>query len=626
MARTKPGPASGQLRAAIYVRISKDQTDERAGVQRQRKIAERICKERGWFFGGDDDLFEDNDITAALKAGRGRRRPAFERLLEIVDTEGGSPYGVIVAVDLDRLTRSWTDLLKIHDACVKNSVRIVLEDEGEWDPASGEGELMMGMRALIAAEEVRKMRRRRQRKADEDAVKGRSRLGGQRLFGYDKDRTAVVPDEAQLIRDAIELFLGGASKGEVVRFMREQGPPPVGKGTWVMTNAMRLLNSAALAGIREHHTKDPVKRYYANFEATWHKIAIIDRETHERVRAEIVRRRDSAVATRGLNSKRGGTPSPRRLLSGVARCGLCGATLSSQPKLRNREGQPVPSYRCPQRNGANGQKGCGRIRIQGEDFDAYVIETLLAFATHPDVIKRRIADTSKLTVREREIHDQLEALDKEQRALEMMAANGLPTARYRALQDDIKRRRENAEKQRVALRNSIEPELNRGHMDEIRARWAELTLTVRRNVLVSLLGENTREGAEAHWRARRDAGLPVEWKHGEPPVFTKSNKPPKDLFVGSLVVHPGLQGRNTFDPRRIEIYPDWGPLLDLADTAREPKRMDLLRYSKEMFETTMEELDGKPNYGPVEPLPWEKEAPPVKAAKPARRSGSSPKR
>lgn len=49
-------------RAAVYVRISKDDTGERAGVQRQREDCLALAESRGWEV---VEVFEDNDVSAA---------------------------------------------------------------------------------------------------------------------------------------------------------------------------------------------------------------------------------------------------------------------------------------------------------------------------------------------------------------------------------------------------------------------------------------------------------------------------------------------------------------------------------------------------------------------------------
>ncbi|TMZ37823.1 hypothetical protein EMG21_33585, partial [Klebsiella pneumoniae] len=76
-----PGPVSplwvyhpDMTRASIYVRISYDPKDTRAGVHRQYEECVKLCERMGFEVG---PLFEDNDLSATS----GVARPAFEELL-----------------------------------------------------------------------------------------------------------------------------------------------------------------------------------------------------------------------------------------------------------------------------------------------------------------------------------------------------------------------------------------------------------------------------------------------------------------------------------------------------------------------------------------------------------------
>ncbi|MCH6470957.1 recombinase family protein [Sinomonas terrae] len=56
--------------AAIYARISSDQTGEGLGVQRQLEDCRKLAAERGWIVGEE---YVDNDLSAF----KGKARPEF---------------------------------------------------------------------------------------------------------------------------------------------------------------------------------------------------------------------------------------------------------------------------------------------------------------------------------------------------------------------------------------------------------------------------------------------------------------------------------------------------------------------------------------------------------------------
>jgi DNA invertase Pin-like site-specific DNA recombinase len=72
------------MRAAVYVRISKDREGRSLGIARQEADARELAGRHGWDV---VEVFSDNDTSAAAY------RPAFERLLE--DIEGGRIDAVV---------------------------------------------------------------------------------------------------------------------------------------------------------------------------------------------------------------------------------------------------------------------------------------------------------------------------------------------------------------------------------------------------------------------------------------------------------------------------------------------------------------------------------------------------
>jgi resolvase-like protein len=74
-----PRSTSGMTRAAIYTRISRDLTGERAGVARQEEDCRAKASALGWEV---MEVFVDNDISAYS----GRARPGYQALLKAART------------------------------------------------------------------------------------------------------------------------------------------------------------------------------------------------------------------------------------------------------------------------------------------------------------------------------------------------------------------------------------------------------------------------------------------------------------------------------------------------------------------------------------------------------------
>src|SRR4051794_6218932 len=85
----------GMTRTAIYTRISKDERDDRLGVDRQ----ERLCREHAEGVGLDVVMvFTDNDTSAYAR----KRRAGFEQLVE---TLKNGDVDAVCVYHVDRLYR-----------------------------------------------------------------------------------------------------------------------------------------------------------------------------------------------------------------------------------------------------------------------------------------------------------------------------------------------------------------------------------------------------------------------------------------------------------------------------------------------------------------------------------------
>jgi len=281
--------------AAIYCRISLDRNGEGLGVERQEALCRKLAKERGWPVA---EIYVDNDRSAYS----GKPRPAYQRMF--ADIEAGL-RDAVVCVDLDRLTRrpaeleAFMDLADMHHVALANV-------SGDTDLASSDGRFKARIMGAVARQESERKGERVSREAEQAARRGVPR-GSRRPFGYEPDRVTVREDEAALIKDAVERVLAGVSLPSIARDWNARGisTPQGALRGWSGTSVVEVLRNPRIAGLRTYHGE-------VVSEGAWP--AIVDRETFERLQVKIRR------------SARPGRPA-RRLLSGVARCGLCGSPM-----------------------------------------------------------------------------------------------------------------------------------------------------------------------------------------------------------------------------------------------------------------------------------------------------------
>lgn len=308
-------------RAVIYTRISKDRTGAAAGVARQLADCEKLCSQRGWEI---VERLEDNDRSAFS----GRERPGYERLLDLV-TDGR--VDVVVAWHSDRLWRSVLEQQLFLAAGREAGLHLVATPSGEFDPGDGDDEFMSTLMAAVARKESADKSRRLRRKHTEIAERG-GHSGGPRVFGYDTLRTRIVDDEAAEIRRAAERILAGEPPSAITKDWNDRGVTTPYGHRWTDTTARRMLAAPRYAGLRTSH---------GDVVATAEWEPILDLETHQRIARYFVGR---AVGRRAR-------PARKFLLTGLLRCGKCGAPMHGGTTSG---GQAIYICPPPARNGCSG--------------------------------------------------------------------------------------------------------------------------------------------------------------------------------------------------------------------------------------------------------------------------------
>jgi site-specific DNA recombinase len=277
------------MRAAVYVRISRDPEGLRAGVDRQRADCLAECERRGW----DPIVFEDNDVSAYS----GKPRPGYEAMLAAVRA---GEVGALVAWAPDRLTRHLRELEGLVALVEATGIQVATTQGGDWDLATPEGRFMARQLGLLARLESEKLAARAARTKRQEAEAGRAHMGPIRPWGFEEDRVTHRPAEAAEVRAAAAQLLDGASLASVARAV---GRPP--------DSVKKALRSPRMVGVRRHRGSE--------YPAVWEPI--LDRDTWLAVQAVLAGRK---VPGR----EPGGARARRTLLAGFLVCGLCGGRCS----------------------------------------------------------------------------------------------------------------------------------------------------------------------------------------------------------------------------------------------------------------------------------------------------------
>jgi site-specific DNA recombinase len=439
------------MNAGIYARLSMLKPTKKlteAALERQEYDCRELCERRGWTI---VRVYPDEGISAYQQR---RKRPGFEEALH--DLEAGV-IDVLVCWRLDRLVRRLRDWVRIEEVVERSGGKLISVNEGE------QSQLTLRILASMAEQESSNTSQRVAAQQRQAALKGGPPPGGRRLFGYAKGRTAIVEEEAAVIREAAARVLNGESLRSVTSWANEVSKSPT-DGAWQQASFRRMLMSPGLAKLREYHGEVVA-------EGTWPAPPILDRGTHERLC--VILKDPSRV-------KKAGRPGAH-LLSGLATCYHCKRTLfvGAEPKERGGHRR----YNCLPSPGTG---RCGKCSVAADALEVIVEEIVLQELTVGGRLERALRAQGGIVTK---LHQQREVLRAKRREVgqmydddqidkgEYLERRASLTERLQAVQARLDR-----EYAKTALASLPTAE------DELRAWWTRVaTMDAKRTILKACL-------------------------------------------------------------------------------------------------------------------------------------------
>lgn len=336
----------GAMEALIYTRVSQDRAEGRSPAEQERE-ARAQCEREGW-----EVVEVITDSVGASRHSKGTR-DGWGRVQQLL---ASGRIGVLVTWEASRATRDLTAYAELRDLCAKHGVRWSYSGR-TLDLSDGDDRFRSGLDALLAEREADEIAKRVRRAIRENASAGRPH--GRRLYGYQRtynpDTGALVgqephPDEAPAVRHIFDQYLAGRSLRTIARRLNEAGSTTSTGAAWTMVQVRRVLANPAYVARRVHQGE-------VVGPAGWK--ALVDEATFDRAQARL----ESRVGHR--------QPASTRLLTGVARCSVCGGKLHVGHDRRKRK-----LYQC--RAGFCVARDLRRL-------DAYVIAVALERLSRPDI-------------------------------------------------------------------------------------------------------------------------------------------------------------------------------------------------------------------------------------------------
>ncbi len=364
-------------RAAIYARFSTE-------LQRDRSIEDQValCRQHAHAQGlSVVATYEDRARSGASIFGR----DGLERMLAAADARA---FDCIVVEALDRLSRDMADLAGIHRRLNFLGIELRAVHDGVADTVT------VGLRGLVG-QLFREDGAKKVRRGMAGVIRDGRHAGG-RAYGYRPTpgapgRLAIVEDEAAVVRRIFADYVGGKSPREIAGDLNREGVAPPRGAAW---------NASTINGSVGRHNGIIQNPLYAG-EIVWNRVRMLkDPSTGRRISrpnpesewqrqpapelaivapdvaaAALARKRSNPWAA----APRGPRAGARSYLSGLLRCGACGAGMSKHDVSGGR-----PRIRC---SAARESGTCPDARpVYLDRIEEGVLELLRAELGHPELI------------------------------------------------------------------------------------------------------------------------------------------------------------------------------------------------------------------------------------------------
>ncbi len=405
------------MKAAIYSRFSTDRQNESSIVDQERCCTEYAEREGMTIVA----QYEDQGISGAALG----NRPGALKLMEAAFAR---QFDVLIVTDLSRLSRSNGDLSKMIDRLTVRAIRVIGVQDG-YDSERRGHKLQAGL-AGIMGEAYREMIKERTHGALESRAKSHRSAGG-KCYGYvsepvnpedpDSQRQYVIDGEqAAIIREIFARYVDGASCRKIARELNAKGitsPGSTWKRTvrrrrgWMGSGIRAIINNERFTGHiiwnRSTWIKDPDSGKRLRRErprSEWHEyhdesLRIISDELFDQAQ-----RRTKDRSNTNQRLKAGG--KPRYLLSGLLKCGSCGANYILTSKA---------TYEC---SGHHDGACSNSVRIRRDRVEEVILDPVRRELLSPERVERMAQEMQKLfTAHMKEQAEKADAVPAELQAI-----------------------------------------------------------------------------------------------------------------------------------------------------------------------------------------------------------------
>ncbi|MHB8280649.1 MAG: recombinase family protein [Candidatus Humimicrobiaceae bacterium] len=394
--------------AYLYIRQSTMRQVYENSESTKRQYA---LKQKALALGWQEDSIITIDSDLGQSGASSELREGFKKLVAEV---GMGQAGIVVSIEVSRLSRNSSDWLRLLEICAITDT-LIMDEDGIYDTNDFNDRLLLGLKGTMSEAEMHFLQSRMRGGTISKARRGELKRALPVGYVYNEN-DKIVKDYDLSVQNALDLFFktfkrAGSAFSTVRKFNRQGLKIPKrflcgfrkGELVWnplTHSRALRLLHNPIYAGIYCYGAQQikktingkkkvdmPIESWHAYMPGS-HPEYISKDQLEENVKK--LRENAYAYGEDRRNSPREGPA----LLQGIIICARCGKKMNV--RYQQNRSKLVPIYMCTKDYIENGKKVCQRL--MGEKVDEEISKMLLEML-NPLAIKAAINVENELSTR-----------------------------------------------------------------------------------------------------------------------------------------------------------------------------------------------------------------------------------
>jgi len=480
------------MKVALYARVSSDRQDVDLSITAQLKALREYASRNG--------CTVVKEYIDEAESGRSIDRPGFQNMIATA-RQKLTPFEAILVWKLSRFARNREDSIIYKSLLRKHGVQIISINEPVEDTPSGK--LLEGIIEVIDEFYSANLSQDVLRGLRENASRG-FHNGGRPPCGYVRvkvkdgatSRTKLEPDPktAPITQRIFRECLAGKGLKAIARSLNADGISSRTGKKWGATSVEKILHNEAYTGtmVWGKRTKNPSQIINGTVplrtEGAWP--ALVDKAIFTQVQAMLAARAPQVIHPREVDSP--------YLLSGIMRCGVCGAAMVGQGS-----GHRYHYYMCGNAR-RKGREVCPSPILPKDKVEGFIIDRIKSYVlteenleelvrlTNEELCQSCSENRGRLELIQAQIEELDSRLDKLYDAIETGDFKSMELSpRIKALsqrkEELLKAKTEVEEILRYENVDMADPQEVQDYADDLRSLLAKSSITEQRSFLKSFV-------------------------------------------------------------------------------------------------------------------------------------------